>query len=90
MLSKGKWNRYKKLLIGVGFIVEVDKISMQYEFEQVLEDGTETDKKIVKLGEHNKLSDDDLILSVKSDSCNKKVGFGLVQNAKSLEFSNRN
>ena len=54
---------------------------MQEEYEDALED-----KKIVKLGNQQELAYEDLILLIITSSTVGKVAFGLVQNAKSLEF----
>ena len=44
---------YKKLLLGDGSIVVVDKILMKDDFKEVINGNTELDKKISKLGECN-------------------------------------
>ena len=89
-LSQGKWKGYKKLWVGNGFTVGVDKIPMQSEFERALEGSTDLDKKVVKLGELNKLTYEDLILLINKDSSIEKVAFGLIQNAKSPDFPEGN
>ena len=68
----------------------VDKIPIQEESENALEGGTDFNKKIIKLGELNKLAYEDLMLSIKTSSFVGKVAFGLVRNAKSAHFPNEN
>ena len=53
---------FKKQLVEVGSTVGVDKVVMQGEYEQAQEDNTDIDKKVVKLGELNEISYEDLIL----------------------------
>ena len=47
-------------------------------------------KRVIKLGDLNKLAGEDLIFSINTGSAVGKVAFGLVQGAKSLEFSMHN
>ena len=77
-LSQGKWKGYKKLLVGNGSKVGVDKIPTQSEFERALEGSTDLDKEIVQLDELNELAHEDLLLSNNTGSSVGKVVFGLV------------
>ena len=52
--------------------------------------GDEDLNKIVKVGEVNELTYEDLILSIDSNFSMVKLEFGLERNAKSLEFSKEN
>ena len=56
---------------------------MQEEYDNVLENDTDLNKKIVKLGKLNELAYEDPL-------CLKKVPLGLVRNAKSFEFPQGN
>ena len=60
-LLKLKRKDYKKLLVGDGSTGGADKIPVQDEFEETLEDEWNLDKKIFKLGEFNELSYEGLI-----------------------------
>ena len=68
----------------------VNKNPMQKEYENALMGDTDLDKKIMKVGKLNKLAYKDLILSINTYSLVGKVAFGLVSNAKSLEFPKGN
>ena len=59
---------------------------MQEEYERVLEGDEHLDKKIVKRGELNELTYEDLILLIKTSSSVGKVAFGVVKNTKNEEF----
>ena len=85
-LSRGKHKGYKKLLVSTSATPGVNKIPMQGEYENALEGDEDLDKRIVKLGELNKLVYEDLILSINTSSSVSKVVFGLVKNAKSEDF----
>ena len=64
----------------------VDKIPTQEKYESALEGDEDLDKKIVKLGELNELTYEDLVLLINTSSSVCKVGCGLVKNAKSKDF----
>ena len=64
----------------------IDKSPMQEEYENALKGDMDLDKKIIKLGELNKLAYEDLILSIKTNSSVGKVAFRLVRNANSVDF----
>ena len=69
----------------------VNKIPTHEEYEEALEGDNELDKKIVKLGELNELAYKDLILSINTNSfVGIKRTFGLVKNAKSVDFPEGN
>ena len=51
---------------------------------------TDINKKVIKLGELNKLAHEDLILSIITSSTMGKVAFGLVTNEKSMDFPKGN
>ena len=89
-LSRGKRKGYKKLLVSTGTTPGVDKIPTQEEYDEALEGDDDLDKKIVKLGELNELAYEDLILSINTNSSMGKVAFGLVKNAKSVDFPEGN
>ena len=76
----------QKLLVGDGFTVGVDKVPMHNEYKEVFECNTDHDKNIIKLGELIDLANEDLILSINTDSSAVKVAFGLVFSAKSLVY----
>ena len=59
---------------------------MHEEYESALEGDDYLNKKIVKLGELNKLAYEDLILLINTSSSVGKVAFELVKNAKSEDF----
>ena len=59
----------------------MDEIPIKDEYENTLEIYMDLKRKIIKLGELNKLVYEDLILSI-----NTKVAFGLVKKAKSADF----
>ena len=63
----------------------MNEIPTQDEYENAWESDTNLDKKIMKLGELNKLAYD-LILSINTSSSVRKVTFGLVRNAMSEDF----
>ena len=63
---------------------------MQEKYEDALESKTDLDKKIVKPGNLNELAHENLMLWVNTSSTVKNIAFGLVQNAKSLEFPDSN
>ena len=84
-LSHRKWKGYKKLLSS-GSTSDVDKIPTQNEYENVLESDKDLDKKIIILFELNELAYGDLTLSLNTCSSVGKVAFGLVRNAKSVDF----
>ena len=86
----GKWKSYKKLLVSTGSMPGVDKIRIQDEYESALEGDGDPDKKIIKLGELNKLAYEDIILLTNTSSSGGKVAFGLVKNTKSEDFPKRN
>ena len=65
----------------------MEKILTQDEYKSTLEGDIDLNKKIIKLGELSKLDFEDWILSINSSSFVGKVAFGLVNNAKSAEFS---
>ena len=82
----GKQKGYKKLLVSTGTTPGVDKIPTQDEYESALDKDEDLNKKIIKLGELNKLAYEDLILSINTSFSVGKVAFGLVKNAKSEDF----
>ena len=53
---------YKKLLVSTRFMPGVDKISTQHEYDEALKVNDDLTKKIVKLGELNNLTYEDLLL----------------------------
>ena len=71
-------------------MVEINKVPTQEEFEEAQECGTDLDKMVIKLAELNELAQKDLILSIRTSSTVGKVVFGLVKNAKSLEYPKGN
>ena len=73
---------YKKILVGEGCIVVVDKVPLPEEFEEAQKGDTDLDKKVAKLDELNELAHKDLILSINTSSAVKKVAFGLARNRK--------
>ena len=68
----------------------MDKIPTHDEYENSLEGNEEVNKKIVKLGELNKLVYDDFFLSINTSSSVGKVAFESVKNAKSEDFPEGN
>ena len=56
----------------------------------MLEEDTDLNKRIIKLGELNKLAYEDLIVAINTSSSVWKVAFGLVKNAKSEDYSEGN
>ena len=86
----GKWKGYNKSLVSTGKKPGVDKIPNQNEYESALMGGEDLGKKIVKLGELNKLALQDLILLINTSSFDGKVEFKLVKNAKSVDFLEEN
>ena len=66
-LLQGKMKNYKRLLIGCGSTVGVDKNPMHVEFEQALEDIADL-KQIIKQDELNEVINEHSILSMNTDS----------------------
>ena len=62
----------------------VDKVLSQEEYENALKGNMSFNKKIMKLGELNKLTYEDLILSINTNSSDGKVVFRLVRNTRSF------
>ena len=85
-LSRGKQKGYKKLLVSTDTTPGVDKLLTQEEYESALKGDDDLDRKIVKFGELNELSYEDLMLWVNTSSSVDEVAFGLVKNAKSEDF----
>ena len=77
---------YKKLLVSSGSKSGIDKTPTVDEYENAMKGKTDLNNKIVKLGELNELSYEDLILSIYTSSSLDKVAFDLVRNAKSTDF----
>ena len=71
-------------------MVGVDKFLTQDKYHEALEDDIDLDKKIVKLDEFNELASEDLVIPIRTSSAEEKVAFGLMRNAKTLEFLNKN
>ena len=71
----GKKKGCKKLFVSTGSMQGMDKSPMQHQYEEVLKGNEDLNKKIVKLGELNKLSYEDLILSINTSSSFCKVAF---------------
>ena len=65
----------------------MDKILTQEEYENAQEGDMDLNKKIIKLGEFNKLVYEDLFFSIKTSFSNGKVAFGLVRNVNRADFS---
>ena len=60
-------------------MIGIDKAPMQEEFEEAQRGGTDLDKKVIKVGELNKLANEDLILSIKTISTVRKVAFRFLE-----------
>ena len=63
---------------------------MQEKYSSALERDEDLDKKTAKLGELNEFAYEDLILLINISSSVGKVALGLVKNAKSEDFLERN
>ena len=80
----------QELLVSNRCAVWVDKIPMQDEYDDVLDDDTDLDKIVIELGELNELSYNVLIFTINNNSSVGNVPFELVTKAKSLEFPEGN
>ena len=79
-LARAKCKGYKKLLLGS------EKVPTQEQIDLAKSSSSSTDKKIIKLGELNKLAYEDIVLSINHMSSSGKVAFILIKNCKSEEF----
>ena len=64
----------------------MDKIPTLEEYENALKGNMDLNKKIVKLGKLIELAYENLFFSINTNSSVENIAFGLVRNAKSLEF----
>ena len=58
----------KKLLVGNGSTVGIEKVLSQCEFERAFEGSSDLYSKVVKLGKLNELAYKDLIILINTDS----------------------
>ncbi len=82
--ARAKRREYKGLLLGR------DKVPMQDQLELAEDSSSESNKKIIKLGELNKLAYKDIVLSINHTTSSGKVAFSLIKNCKSNEFPEGN
>ena len=68
LFLQGKWKCYKKLVLGDGFRVGVNKVPIQNEYEVALKGDSGLSKIIVNLSAFIELAYKDLILSVTTSS----------------------
>ncbi len=82
--ARAKRREYKGLLLGR------DKVPMQDQLELAEDSSSESNKKIIKLGELNTLAYKDIVLSINHTTSSGKVAFSLIKNCKSNEFPEGN
>ena len=74
------------LPVSRGFTSGMYQIPPQDDYNNALKGGIDLIKKIIKFGELNELAHKDLIILVNTSSSVDKVAFGLVRNAKIVDF----
>ena len=83
-LARAKRRGYKGLLLGR------DKVPTQEQLDLAETSSSDSDKKILKLGELNELAYEDIVLSINHTTSSGKVAFSLIKNCKSDDFPEGN
>jgi len=89
-LARGNRRGYKKLLVGEGKTVGVDKVPTQTEFEAAEHGSSVQDEAVKKLGKLNVLAYEDILLSIDTKTAAGKVAFNLVNTCYSEDFPEGN
>ncbi len=89
-LAHGSRRGYKKLLVGEGKILGVDKVPTKTKFEEAEHGSSVQAETVKKLGEFNLLAYEDILLSIETKTPAGKVAFNLVNTCYSEDFPEGN